>query len=127
MDESSDEAAVLRANERFYAAFTDRDFAAMDAAWARTGRVTCIHPHWNVLEGRDVVLRSWAGIMNNPAQPRVVSGGAQVTISGDIGVVVCREFVAGVGLLATNVFIREGDAWRLSHHHSSPVAVDSES
>ncbi|MCC7366213.1 MAG: nuclear transport factor 2 family protein [Dehalococcoidia bacterium] len=125
MADDGDEAEVLRANERFYAAFTERDFAAMSRAWAERARVTCIHPHWNVLEGRDAVLRSWAGIMNNPAQPRVVAGGAEVTVAGDLAVVVCREFVAGVGLLATNVFMREDGDWRLLHHHSSPVAAEA--
>jgi ketosteroid isomerase-like protein len=26
-----------------------------------------------------------------------------------------------VVLLATNVFVREGGAWKLSHHHASPA------
>lgn len=127
MDETTDDDDAIREkNERFYTAFSERDFAAMDRLWAQEGRITCIHPHWNVLEGRDAVLRSWAAIMNNPVQPRVVAGGEQITIAGDVALVVCREFVAGVPLLATNVFIREEGEWRMVHHHSSPVAVEPE-
>jgi hypothetical protein len=36
--------AVLAANRAFYRAFNDRDFAAMDALWAPTGPVVCLHP-----------------------------------------------------------------------------------
>ena len=109
------------ANERFYQAFNLKDAGLMDDAWAREHAVSCVHPGWNVLEGRADVLESWHNILANPNQPRIVSGGATATLFGDLALVICRELVAGSPLVATNVFVREDGAWRLLHHQSSPV------
>lgn len=113
--------AVLEANERFYQAFNARDVDAMDALWARDHPVTCVHPGWNVLEGREDVLQSWRNILGNPNQPRIVAGGATATLFGDLAVVICRELVAGSPLVATNLFVLEDGEWRLLHHQSGPV------
>ncbi len=118
----SAEEAVLEANDAFYRAFNQKDVAAMDAVWARSTEVGCIHPGWNVLRGRDAVMESWAGILSNRAQPRIVSGGAAVILLGDVAVVLCRELVAGSPLAATNLFVQEDGAWKLAHHHSGPVS-----
>jgi ketosteroid isomerase-like protein len=117
----SNEQAILAANAAFYAAFVARDGEAMAALWASQTPVTCIHPGWSVLHGRDAVLASWQGILANPEQPRIVAGGAEARILGDMGVVLCRELVAGNPLMATNVFVREDSGWKLVHHQSGPV------
>ena len=123
MATADDPQAVLAANEAFYAAFNAKDTTAMDALWARTSPVACVHPGWNILSGREEVLASWEGILTNPGQPRIVAGGAEVLLdSGEIAIVTCRELVAGSPLAATNTFLREDGGWKLVHHHSSPVA-----
>ncbi len=116
------EAAVLEANEAFYAAFNHKDVEAMEAAWAGSFEVTCIHPGWNVLQGREPVLESWRTILTNPQQPRIVVGGARVTLMGNVAVVICRELVAGSPLAATNIFTLETGLWKLMHHQSGPVS-----
>ena len=113
---------VLAANEAFYAAFNRKDIEAMDAVWSRSVDVGCIHPGWNLLRGRDEVIESWANILGNPNQARILVGGALVTLLGDVAIVVCRELVAGSPLAATNIFVREDGAWKLLHHQSGPVA-----
>jgi len=117
-----DERAALAANDAFYAAFAGRDLAAMDALWAQALAVTCIHPGWHVLVGREAVLASWRAILANPDQPRIVSGGADARQIGEAVLVVCRELVAGNPLVATNVFVREEGIWKLAHHHGGAVA-----
>jgi ketosteroid isomerase-like protein len=112
---------VLAANAAFYAAFVARDMAAMEALWAQSVPVTCLHPGWNLLSGREDVLGSWRAIIGNPDQARIVAGGATVRLLGDAALVVCRELVGGNPLAATNVFIQEEGAWRLVHHQSGPV------
>lgn len=114
--------AILRANEAFYAAFVTRDMGAMDGIWSRRDDVTCIHPGWNALTSREDVIASWEAILSNPAQPRIVGGGARVMVAGETAIVICREFVAGAPLIATNVFIREDERWRLFHHQAGPVS-----
>ena len=115
------EAAALAANEAFYDAFNRKDAALMDAVWAGTPDVTCIHPGWNLLQGREAVLESWRNILSNPGQPRIVTGGATVSLHDALAVVICRELVAGSPLVATNVFVLEGESWKLLHHQSGPV------
>lgn len=113
---------VLTANETFYGAFNAKDVTAMDAIWARTAPVACVHPGWNIITGREEVMASWEAILSNPMQPRIVSGGARVLVPGEMAIVLCRELVAGSPLAATNIFVREAGGWKLVHHHSSPVA-----
>lgn len=121
------EGAALAANEAFYRALGAADAQAMDAIWARRAPVTCLHPGWTLLSGREAVLASWAGILGNPNQPRIVGGGASVALLGDgAALVLCREVVSGAPLYATNVFVREDGAWRLVHHHSGPVMADGQ-
>jgi hypothetical protein len=116
---------VLAANERFYQAFNLKDVALMESIWALNHAVTCVHPGWNVLEGREDVLDSWRNILGNPNQPRIVTGGATAVLFGEVAVVVCRELVAGSPLVATNIFVVEDGVWRLLHHHSGPVYAGS--
>lgn len=117
------EEEVLEANEAFYSAFNQKDMAAMDVVWARSVMVGCIHPGWNVLWGREPVMQSWERILSNADQPKVFSGGASVSLLGDVAVVACREIVAGTPLAATNIFVREDGAWKLMHHHSGMVQL----
>jgi len=117
--------AVLAANEAFYAAFAARDMSAMEALWASGMEVTCIHPGWNVLNGRDAILESWDAILTNPVQPRIITAGAQARLLGDTAIVTCRELVAATPLTATNVFVRERGRWRLVHHQSGFVTQTS--
>lgn len=114
---------VLAANDAFYRAFNAKDMDAMDAVWARSVEVGCVHPGWNLLRGREAVMNSWQGILSNPAQPRIVTGGAEVTLLGDVAIVLCRELVAGTPLAASNVFVQEDGKWKMAHHHSGPVSA----
>lgn len=122
---SADE-EILDANESFYRAFNQKDMAAMDAVWARSVPVGCIHPGWNVLAGREPVMQSWEHILNNPDQPKIVSGGGSVTMMGSVAIVSCRELVAGMPLAATNIFLLEDGSWKLVHHQSGPVSISIE-
>jgi ketosteroid isomerase-like protein len=114
---------VLQANEAFYSAFNQKDLAAMAAVWAESVAVGCIHPGWNVLWGREPVMESWKRILTNPNQPKVFSGGAEVSLVGNVAIVACREIVAGAPLAATTVFVREESGWKLVHHQSGMVSV----
>ena len=47
---------VLEANNAFYRAFASFDKEAMADIWAESELITCIHPEWSLVEGRDDVL-----------------------------------------------------------------------
>jgi ketosteroid isomerase-like protein len=117
----TDSDAVLAANLEFYRAFSGRNLPAMDALWAERAPVTCIHPGWTALCGRDIVLESWRGILANPDSPRVACFDEQVFLHGEVAIVLCEEELEGGTLAASNVFVREDGAWRLVHHQAGQI------
>ena len=114
--------AVLFANEAFYLAFSGRDMDAMAGIWAAKVPVTCIHPGWPPLFGREEVLESWAGILSGDTPPEIVCHGATAHVYGDAATVVCYEQLPDSYLIATNYFVREDGVWRIVHHQAGPTA-----
>src|SRR5439155_4854828 len=119
----TDSDAVLTANLEFYRAFGARDLAAMDALWARQAPVACIHPGWPALVARDAVMESWHGILANPAAPRIACYDEQVLLYGDTALVICEEELDGGTLIASNLFVREDDGWRIAHHQAGQLVA----
>lgn len=134
---------VDEVHAEFYAAFEAGDFDRMSAVWADgpyAGGVSCVHPGWTMLRGREEVLRSWALIMANTTYIQFVLTDVETDVYGDHAVVTCKEnvltadedtetgFLAGGSIVATNVFVRSDGEWRLLLHHGSPVlnVVDAE-
>ena len=113
---------MLFVNEAFYRAFDDRDFAAMDALWARDAQIACVHPGWGPLAGRSAVLESWQALFGNPRSPTPQCRDPRAFLYGDVAFVICYEELAGNFLLATNVFVREKGEWRIVHHQSGPTS-----
>ena len=116
----SDRDAVLFANEAFYLCFAAGDTDGMEALWAEEAPVTCIHPGWESLSGRKVVMDSWRSIMNAGA-PSIRCREPEVSLYGDAAMVVCYEEMESGFLIATNVFVREGGSWRMVHHQAGPT------
>jgi ketosteroid isomerase-like protein len=116
---------VLAANREFYRAFGGRDLAAMESLWASVAPVACIHPGWNALRGRDLVLASWRSILGTSDVPLVVSENASVHVLGEAAFVICEEHVGHAMFVATNVFIHEHLGWKMVHHQASPVAPET--
>ena len=115
--------AVLFANDAFYSAFAERDMAAMEALWATEAPVAVIHPGWQALTGRDEVMESWQAILEGPNPPEITCHGASAHVCGDLAYVLCYEQVGGGFLVATNLFVREGGAWRMIHHQAGPTSL----
>jgi ketosteroid isomerase-like protein len=132
-----DHAEIEAANARFYRAFEDLDPAEMDRVWAHGDDVACVHPGWPLLTGWEAVRSSWQTIIANTAEIRFTLGDVRVTACGDLAWVTCTENILSqvhgrvsvTSVLATNIFERGPDGWRLVHHHAShvfaPPASDS--
>ena len=122
-------ADVEEANGRFYRAFEALDVAAMDAVWAHTEHVKCVHPGWPLLTGWEAVRESWRVIFANTAEVRFTITDVAVVVSGTMAWVTCtenilqsvRDRVSVTSVLATNLFTRVPDGWRMTHHHASHV------
>ena len=119
-----DQAAVLSANERFYAAFAACDVDALDALWSHKTPVACVHPGWAPLFGRDAVIESWATILSGPGAPAISCHDPRPNfLSESICHVICYELIERTALVATNIFVKEQNHWRLVLHHATPVAA----
>ena len=138
-------AALLRANQSLYDAFETGDIDLMSALWVggpHAASACCVHPGWSPVHGREAVLRSWAVIMANTSYIQFVLTDVAAQVAGEAAVVTCGEnmltslsgglanddgsvgepaALAGGRAVATNVFRRTAEGWRLWVHHSSPV------
>jgi ketosteroid isomerase-like protein len=118
---------LTRANAGFYEAFETLDVDRMRAVWRETDYVKCIHPGWELLEGFDAVVESWAAIFRNTSVMRFRLTEVRAEVRGDFGWVQCTENLLGhdsrgdaIGqMVATNLFERVDDRWLLVHHHAS--------
>tara|TARA_B100001123_G_C14820333_1_gene831926 strand:- start:175 stop:585 length:411 start_codon:yes stop_codon:yes gene_type:complete len=120
---SADREAVLFSNEAFYSAFRGRDMGAMEELWAEVAPVAVIHPGWQALTGRQQVIESWQAILEGPNSPEITCHGASAHVCGDVAYVLCYERVGDEFLVATNIFAREGSAWRMVHHQAGPTSI----
>lgn len=124
------EKAAARANRAFYAAFERLDLEEMRRVWLDDDRIQCVHPGWELLTGRRRVLASWARIFENTASIRFDVADLEVRVIGDLawitGIENIRSDAGGSRFtsqaVATNLFLRTGDGFRMILHHGSPVA-----
>jgi uncharacterized protein (TIGR02246 family) len=124
-------ADVEAANTALYEALESADVDRMAALWddVDPDAVACVHPGWPMLRGRRQVLRSFSAIMANTSYIQFFLTDVHVHVEGDTAVVTCTEnFLTAVSqegssghVVATNVFRRRPDGWRLQVHHGSPV------
>jgi len=121
-DFSDDEReAVLAVNRAFYRVASDRDLEAMDQLWAPTGVVFCLHPNQAPLLDRGAVMASWRGILSHPSSPRVRCTDETVIGRPGLALVLCREIMPNLQLMATNTFVRLGPRWYMIGHQSGVV------
>jgi len=113
---------LLAANAAYYRAFAAADFAEMSRIWAEDD-VSCVHPGWPALVGREAILESYRRILSNPQQERIEHYEDRAMIAGSEGRVLCVELVGGAALAATNWFRRIDGAWRMIHHQASLIAA----
>lgn len=128
-----DVAMVTELNADFYAAFERGDLDAMTEIWLDDPGTLCVHPGMEPLHGAGAITRSWALIMANVPYIQFFLTDVEVRVHDDAAYVTCTENVLtadestddssfnGGRAVATNVFLRKADTWRLWIHHASPV------
>ena len=130
-------AEVEAANAAFYAAFENADLDAMQDLWLDDPETLCVHPGALPLRGTPAINRSWALIMANTPYIQFFLTDVEVSVLASAGravaSVTCTENVltagqdtdrdsfGGAKAVATNVFVRTVEGWRLWIHHASPV------
>jgi ketosteroid isomerase-like protein len=132
---SDDLTGVEEANSRFYRAFEQLDLAEMDRVWAHGEGTQCIHPGWPLIVGWSAVRASWETIFANTTEMRFTITNVRVGGGPDVAWVTCTENILSqvdgrvsvTSLLATNVFERAGDRWKMVLHHASHILAAAES
>jgi ketosteroid isomerase-like protein len=138
----ADVAAVTEANLALYTAQEQGDLDALTDVWVSGADAddvhgaVCVHPGWPILRGRASVLRSYALIMAHTDYIQFFLTDVEVEVLGDVALVTCTENILSSGdvetegelgplvggrAVATNLFRRTGEGWRLWSHHGSPV------
>jgi uncharacterized protein (TIGR02246 family) len=123
---------------QFYEALQRGDVGLMMSVWADDDEIVCVHPGGGRVVGPAAIRASFEAIFGNggvPARPeqvhRLHSLGCAVhhlvehiVIEGPAG----RQ---EAWIMATNVYVKTAQGWRLAAHHASPagehepVEVDS--
>ena len=133
MTDSTERAAVERVNAAFYEAFENADLDTMRDLWLDHEESLCVHPGALPVRGTAAISRSWALIMANTPYIQFFLTDVEVSVRGEVASVTCTENVltaddragpdgfGGARAVATNVFVRTPEGWRLWNHHASPV------
>lgn len=116
--------------QAFYAAWRSGDLERLMACWADDEEVVCIHPGGVRLVGLRAVRESFrellgeGGVRMHVQQVQRTSGpGCSVHSVVERLEVMTGEGLRQAYLLASNVYARTGQGWRLLVHHSSPADV----
>jgi ketosteroid isomerase-like protein len=130
-DEKQD---VVKANEGFYRAFESLKIEEMEKVWAKDAEIQCGHPGWRVLRGWGPVMESWRRIFANTPSMQFTLADVKVEVRGDIAWVTLYENLNSsiqgqdysAAILATNIFQKTPEGWRMILHHGSSVSQPAE-
>jgi uncharacterized protein (TIGR02246 family) len=116
------------AETAFYEALERADLEAMMEVWAEDEEIVCIHPAGPRLTGYEQVRESWAQMFKSRQRlqvhlsNQVYAQGMMLAIhSVHETIAVAGEPKARPPMVATNVYLRTGNGWRLLVHHASPA------
>jgi len=129
-------AAVLHASPedaeaQFYDALRDGDLDRVMAVWADEEDIVCVHPGGARVVGPRAVRAAFEAIFASgqlavhPEHVKVVQamGSAVHSVLERIDVVTVEGPRTG-WIVATNVYVKTGQGWRMVAHHASPGAPD---
>jgi ketosteroid isomerase-like protein len=125
-----DEKAVRNATTQFYAALNTMftgDLGPMKSIWSHANDVTYMGPAGGFQVGWDQVRKSWEEQAAKKLGGKVEVADLRITAGPDIAVT--HNFEKGentnakgepekVSIRATNVFRKEGGAWKMIGHHT---------
>ena len=126
---ADEDIAVLAANSLFYRAFSTNDLELMGECWrADGGAISCAHPGFAPIHGHEAVMSSWQQIFGGMKAEVVPSDVRLVLLSGrQSAMVTCLEIVdKSSKLVATNVFEKTDDGWRMVLHQAGPLMASGD-
>jgi ketosteroid isomerase-like protein len=125
----STEDEVRKASQQFYAALNrmaNGDAGSMADIWSHSATVTTMHPIGGREVGWDEVRGPWGQVAGLASGGQIKLRDQLIQISGDMAYEVGTEQgqfkLAGqqvpIEQRVTNIYRREGGAWKIVHHHS---------
>ncbi len=112
---------------QFYEALQRGDLERLMAVWADDDEVVCVHPGGPRVVGVAAIRASFESIFSNgnvPVQPeqvhRLHTLGCAVHHLAERVEVVTDEGPRTAWALATNVYVKTAQGWRMAAHHASP-------
>ena len=121
------------AEAAFYEAFEKGDLDAMMGVWADDDDIVCVHPGGPRLAGAEQVREAWRQIFAGGQtlrfrlrQQHSVNGMTLVVHSVYEQIAVAGEARARQPVIATNIYMRTENGWRMVVHHASPAPAAPE-
>lgn len=118
------------AEDAFYAAFSAGRLDDMMQIWAPRDDIVCIHPGGPRLMGLRDVRQSWGQIFRDSLPRTFVLRGRIVSGEANLRIHLLEENISVPGttfiappVLATNVYRRLPEGWRLVMHHASVAPI----
>ncbi len=112
---------------QFYEALQQADLDKLMAVWSDDDDIACVHPGGPRVLGHAAIRASFEAIFANGAvavRPegvrRVLSLGCAVHHVNERITIASNEGSRSAWALATNVYVKTAQGWRLVAHHSSP-------
>jgi ketosteroid isomerase-like protein len=133
----SSEDDVRKASKQFYAALNrmaNGDASAMAGAWSHGKHATTMHPIGGRDIGWDAIKASFGEVASLASKGNIEMKDQIVRVVGDVayelgverGEITMGGHRADIEHRVTNIYEREGGAWKLVHHHTdtSPPMLD---
>ncbi|NIP72664.1 MAG: nuclear transport factor 2 family protein [Gammaproteobacteria bacterium] len=120
------------AEAAFYRAFEGADLDAMMGVWADDEAIACIHPMGQMLRGTADVREAWRQLFAGNQRMHFHIRPQQHRSDGNLAIhtVIQSIYLHGEAeprppIVATNVYRRTEQGWRMILHHASPSVIDA--
>ena len=128
----STENEVRKASTQFYTALNrmlNGDARPLKDIWSHSSTVTTMHPIGGRQVGWNEVCEAWDQVAQTSSDGKVQLKDQLIRVAGDMAYelgIESAEFELGgqkVGgqIRVTNIYQREGRAWKITHHHTDIV------
>ena len=119
----------IEAEAFFYGALEKGDLNDIMSVWADDEGIVCIHPMGPALEGQQAVRDSWQVICESGQSLTFNVISVRYEEADQLAIHIVREEISMASeppkealMMATNIYRRTDDGWRMVMHHASPGA-----